>query len=698
MIPSRSIAPLLVLALAAQLVAAPADPKPEVAPPPREKLDLAPLVRSPNEAVPVVGRYDVDRGALLRTFTVSVAPSRVARITKFDGDWLAALKAIDFATVSPAAREELLKLRERVEANLKETETRAAEFAAVAPLLPFAQTIIDLEEARRRMEPIDAEKAAGKLDAMRKQLAALRATVDANLKKGKAMSGLPATKAAANQAAMATAALQAALARWHGFYDGYDPLFSWWAAAPYKQVDAALADYAALLNARAQTLPDGDPKVPTASSLGRADGPTDAPDLAALLAAPRSELAAVLARYRPDRNGRPDPIRWLEALNRVPFEPLSRTAKVDYLLFKTRLQAEVKRAELRANPGERPAVPRDDTGIVGRPIGRDAMLAELAAEMIPYTPEELVAIARKELEWCDAETLKASREMGYGDDWKAATEKVKTRHVGPGGQPKLIRELSDEAVAFLKKHDLVTVPPLAEETWRMEMMTPERQLVNPFFTGGEVISVSFPTNAMAHEAKLQSLRGNNIHFSRATVQHELIPGHHLQQFMNLRYQPQRSPFGTAFWTEGWALYWEFVLYSKVFPRTPEDRIGFLTWRKHRCCRIIFSLGYHLGTMTPRQCVDLLVGRVGFEPENAMGEVRRSFTANYGPLYQAAYMLGGKQFWALRQELVASGKMTERAFHDAVLAEHAMPVAMVRAVLTGQKLTAEGLPPWRFADK
>jgi uncharacterized protein (DUF885 family) len=202
---------------------------------------------------------------------------------------------------------------------------------------------------------------------------------------------------------------------------------------------------------------------------------------------------------------------------------------------------------------------------------------------------------------------------------------------------------------------------------------------------------------MSHDAKLQSMRGNNIHFTRATVHHELIPGHHLQQFSNARNQPHRRSFGTPFWGEGWALYWEFVLYQKGFAKSPEDRVGFLTWRKHRCARIIFSLGYHLGTMTPRQCIDLLVDRVGFEPDNATAEVRRSFTGGYGPLYQCAYMLGGKQFWALRQELVTSGKMTERAFHDAVLAEHSMPVAMVRAVLTGQKLTADGLPAWRFAD-
>ena len=109
-----------------------------------------------------------------------------------------------------------------------------------------------------------------------------------------------------------------------------------------------------------------------------------------------------------------------------------------------------------------------------------------------------------------------------------------------GQQPELIRNLALEAEAFLKKHDLVTVPPLAADIWRMSMMTPERQRVNPFFTGGETISVSYPTNTMSETDSMMSMRGNGIHVSRATVQHELIPGHHLKGFMSDRYNVHRG--------------------------------------------------------------------------------------------------------------------------------------------------------------
>ncbi|HWO88249.1 MAG TPA: DUF885 family protein, partial [Gemmatimonadales bacterium] len=315
--------------------------------------------------------------------------------------------------------------------------------------------------------------------------------------------------------------------------------------------------------------------------------------------------------------------------------------------------------------------------------------------LIPYTPEEIVAIAEREFAWCEVELRRAARDMGLGDDWRAALERVKNSYVEPGRQPALIAELAREAEEFVIRRELLTVPPLAREIWRMEMMTPEQQRVAPFFLGGEIIRVSYPTDGMSHEEKLMSMRGNNPHFSRATVHHELIPGHHLQGFMNERFNSHRNAFGTPFWTEGWALYWEMLLWDLGFPRSPEDRIGMLFWRSHRAARIIFSLRVHMGTMTPEEAIDFLVNRVGHERANATAEVRRSFNGTYPPLYQAAYMLGGLQFRALHRELVGSGRMTNRQFHDAVLQGGRMPVEMVRARLLGERLTRDYSARWRF---
>jgi hypothetical protein len=338
---------------------------------------------------------------------------------------------------------------------------------------------------------------------------------------------------------------------------------------------------------------------------------------------------------------------------------------------------------------------RDSGAILGDPIGREALLEELALAFIPCTPEELIQIADREMAWCTERMLAASRALGCGEDWKQALEKVKQAHVGPGEQPGLVRTLALEAIAFLKAKDLVTVPPLTEDAWRMTMLSPAEQRVSPFFLGGEEVQVAFPTDAMTHEEKLMSMRGNNRHFAHATVFHELVPGHGLQQYYEARFNTHRGLFSTPFWTEGWALYWEMLLWDLGFQATPEDQVGALFWRMHRCARIRFSLAFHLGEMTPAQCIDYLVESVGHERKNAEAEVRRSVEGGYGPLYQCAYMIGGLQLRALHAELVQSGKLTNRAFHDAILEGNNIPIEMVRARLMNEKLPRDFKAQWRF---
>ncbi len=346
---------------------------------------------------------------------------------------------------------------------------------------------------------------------------------------------------------------------------------------------------------------------------------------------------------------------------------------------------------LREQAGETP----NGEAIIGEPIGREALIEELRHAQVPYEPEELIAAGKEEMEWCRSELRKAAGEIGCGDDWRAALDRVKSDHVDPGAQPALVRDLAYEAIAYVEDNELVTVPPLARECWRMEMMSADRQKVNPFFLGGEEIIVSYPTADMAHAQKRMSLRGNNRAFARATVHHELIPGHHLQFFALERYRSYRRVFWTPFWIEGWTLHWEMLLWERNFARTPEERIGMLFWRLHRGARVLFSLEFHMGRMTAADCVELLVHEAGHERDQALAEVRRSFGGDYEPLYQAAYLVGAWQMHALYRELVGSGKLTDREFHDAVLAENCIPIPTLRALLTGQPLPSDFAPLWRF---
>ncbi|WP_438481833.1 DUF885 family protein [Oleiharenicola lentus] len=368
---------------------------------------------------------------------------------------------------------------------------------------------------------------------------------------------------------------------------------------------------------------------------------------------------------------------------REPYKRLT-TAMDDYSKF-------LREKIVGAKPGE-------DEPIVGDPIGAAGLAVDLKHEMIPYTPEQLIAIAQQEFAWCEAEWKKVAQELGLGDDWKAALEKMKQDYVEPGDQPQMIAGLAYEAVDFITKRDLLTVPPHMIDDWYMTMMSPERQKVSPFFLGGDQIIVSFPTDTMDHADKLNSLRANNQHLCRATVFHELIPGHHMQGWYTDRYNQHRQLFYTPFWIEGWALWWEFHLWDLGFQKKPLNRAGALFWRTHRCARIIFSLNFHLGKWTPEECINFLVDKVGHDRHTATGEVRRSFNGDYSPLYQVGYMMGAIQLRSLYAEAVKSGKMTEKQFHDSVMVGGSMPIEMVRAHVLGLKLPRDYQSSWKFADE
>ena len=534
-----------------------------------------------------IERYRADLGSVSRFHDTPMSVAALENSIAFHRGWLDRLAGVDFESLDVDNRAEHVLLREHLRFEIDQAAYERAQLAEIEPLVPFTQPLVKMVEAHRQMDPIDPRKAAETLN----ELAPRIVEATAQLKKAESERD----RVLARRAAIQLDRLAWALRRWYSFYDGYDPLFSWWCEKPYQACADALRKHSEAL---------------------------------------RERVAGITAQEDP---------------------------------------------------------------VIGDPVGRDVLLRMLEHEMIAFSPEELIAIAEREYAWCLEQMLEASRELGFGEDWKAALEHVRDQHVAPGEQPAMIAEMAREAVVFLEDRDLITVPDLAKTTWRMSMMSPERQQVSPYFLGGETIIVSYPTASMEHEDKLASMRGNNRHFARAVVHHELIPGHHLQNFMLDRYRSHRRLFYTPFWIEGWALYWEMRLWDLGFAQSAEDRVGMLFWRMHRCARIIFSLRFHLGEMTAAQAVDYLVENVGHMRRNATAEVRRSVNGDYPPLYQAAYMLGGLQIRALHEELVVNGDMTDKQFHDAVLRHGPIPIEMLRAILREDDIERDAKASWRFAD-
>ena len=561
------------------------------------------LYAQTSEMADAMIQYDADKASILRFYSTSSqgefafrqqgpgynSPERRKRLLELIDQYLEILKKSPFEKWNINGKVDYVLFKRNLESDQYQLLEEQKTYDQIAKYLTFSDRLYTLQKPRRRGMAVDGEKVAKELNDINKDIA----TAIDKLKK---VDSIELTQA--NLASEAAKGLQGVLKDYFNFYNGYDPLFTWWVPRTYTATDSLLGVFASAIKRKGKV-----------NNLQKDDG----------------------------------------------------------------------------------------SGIIGNPIGSTELVRQLKYEWISYSPEDLVDIANKEFAWCDAELLKASRDMGFGDKWKDALEKVKKTYVAPGKQPEAMYDLYKQSVDFLKKNDLLTLPPLSEEDWGMYMMSAERQRVSPFFLGGQSLIISYPTNTMTYDEKMMSMRGNNPNFSRATVHHELLAGHHLQGYMTSRHKAYRN-FDTPFWVEGNSLYWELLLWDMKFPRTPEERIGMLFWRMHRCARIIFSLNYHLGKWTPQQCIDFLVDRVGHERANAEGEVRRSFTGGYGPLYQIAYMIGGLEFYALKKELVDTKKMTYKQYHDAILHENSLPIEMLRAILTNQNIDRDYKPSWKFYNK
>ncbi len=588
-----------------------------------------------SELADVIARFSADQTSLQRRYDAPDSKSQRARMRAFSTTWRERLTQLDFGKLSQEGKVDYVLLDNHLRYQLELMAREEVQAQEMAPLMPFADRLLELHDARRDLVSVNGQAAARTLAEVTRVVDSMRTLLEPPAGGARAAGDSARPRASApkvsrtvgNRAADQLDQIRNVVSQWYRFSSGYDPLFTWWAANPYQKLDESMRRYAQTIRQRIVGITVAAPVVAAVGGPGGGGGG----GAAAAAQAPRNAASAN--------------------------EP-----------------------------------------IIGDPIGAEGLAIDLRHAMVPYTADELVAIAEREYAFSEAEAKKAARQMGFGDDWKKAMEKVKNMYVEPGKQPDLIRDLANEAEAFFGKHDWVTIPALAREDWRMEMLSPERQRVSPFFLGGESILVSYPTNDMTDEEKMMSMRGNNPHFSRATVFHELNPGHHLQGFMTARYNTHRRMFNTPFWNEGMALYWEMFLWDHDFHVRPEDRLGALAWRMHRSARIVFSLSFHLGKMTPEQCIEYLVDKVPFERANSEAEVRRSFNGSYSPIYQAAYMLGGLQLRALYKELVMSGRMKDREFHDALYVGGPMPIAMVRARLAKTPLTREGAVPWKFAEQ
>jgi uncharacterized protein (DUF885 family) len=164
----------------------------------------------------------------------------------------------------------------------------------------------------------------------------------------------------------------------------------------------------------------------------------------------------------------------------------------------------------------------------------------------------------------------------------------------------------------------------------------------------------------------------------AWMLHEGVPGHHLQIALGQERTDlprfRRRDDVTAF-VEGWALYAERLGEEMGVYRTPYERFGRLAFEMWRACRLVMDVGIHVRGYSAQQAAACLRDNTTL-PERVIDEETRRYIS--WPGQALAYKVGELRIVRIRQEAeqALGAHFDIRAFHDALLDEGPMPLAVL----------------------
>jgi len=166
----------------------------------------------------------------------------------------------------------------------------------------------------------------------------------------------------------------------------------------------------------------------------------------------------------------------------------------------------------------------------------------------------------------------------------------------------------------------------------------------------------------------------------ALVAHEGAPGHHIQIALaqELDHVPDfRRDYDITAFVEGWALYAEQLGLEMGIYRTPYEKFGLLSLEMWRACRLVMDVGIHWKGFTRDQALACLRDNTALADKNINNEVDRYIA---WPGQALGYKVGELAIMDLRHQAEAAlgPRFDERAFHDAVLDEGAMPLSILAA--------------------
>ena len=168
--------------------------------------------------------------------------------------------------------------------------------------------------------------------------------------------------------------------------------------------------------------------------------------------------------------------------------------------------------------------------------------------------------------------------------------------------------------------------------------------------------------------------------------HEASPGHHLQVALQRETETlpaYRRANGFSAYNEGWALYAEAVAADDldVYADDPLGRVGFLMSYLFRAVRLVVDTGLHHHGWSRERAVDYMVAS-GAKPVGAANSEINRYSVMPGQA--CSYKIGHTVIARLRAEQQARPDFDLRAFHDKVLVNGSVPLAVLEDLIRNQR--------------
>jgi uncharacterized protein (DUF885 family) len=299
--------------------------------------------------------------------------------------------------------------------------------------------------------------------------------------------------------------------------------------------------------------------------------------------------------------------------------------------------------------------------------------------------DEIHQLGLKEVARIGAEMDRILAESGYTQATRA--ERMKALAESPSqlyadsdeGRAQILKDyqaIIDEIQADLGKH-FNTQPKAKVEVKRMPVYTEKSAPVA--YYNGPPLDGSRPGTFYANLRDVKEIPKFGM---RTLAYHEAIPGHHMQVAIasELKGLPLfRTIIPFTSYMEGWALYAEQLAWETGFQKNPLDNLGRLQAEMFRAVRLVVDTGMHAKRWTREQAIEYMVANTGMPEAEVVTEIERYLVM---PGQALAYKVGMIKILELREraKTTLGAKFDIREFHDEVLKNGAMPLAVLENVV------------------